>query len=512
MTAVPAAAIGLAVVLLGWRAVEVLSSAIGLVSFPLSLDYGEGIVLQQAQMMTGPRAYGSITEAPFIVFHYPPVYHLAVRAVVAVSGGADPVEAARLVSLLAALVVAAALASLAISAAPAGRWSWLAGASAALAFLGTVSVELWLPLARVDMLSLAFTMGGLAVAARAASSRSMILGAVLLFVLGVFTKQTSLAAPAAAVAVLLASDRRRGIEAILVGLAVSLLLLGVAQRLTDGGFLRHVVAYNVNRFEFLRLLLLIQPVAMQLPTLAAIAFGLMAGGATGDRGIFAGLREDRRRRARAMLVVHFTLTSAMLVLMGKSGSSVNYLLEWACSGAALAGVAVGRAVDALRNGGTGFRAGRLGIVTMAAALAIQPFLLPPAGARTQPMVAQVPHVAPTLIAAIRESGRSVISDDMVAVLRAGQPVLWEPAIFAELASLGRWDEAAIVSAIRDGAFAFAVTVGARGSGLFDSRYNPAVADAMDRAWPQKARLGWLTLHLPAESALPPGAIPLPAPR
>jgi hypothetical protein len=44
-----------------------------------------------------------------------------------------------------------------------------------------------------------------------------------------------------------------------------------------------------------------------------------------------------------------------------------------------------------------------------------------------------------------------------------------------------------------------VTVGARGSEPFDSRYNRAVADAMDQAYPVKASLAGYLIHLP-----PPG--------
>ena len=93
-------AIGLAFAALIWRAAEVLAVAVALIPAPLSLDYGEGIVIQQALMMTGPAAYGSITELPFIVFHYPPVYHLVTRAAAALAGGGDVamVTAGRVVS------------------------------------------------------------------------------------------------------------------------------------------------------------------------------------------------------------------------------------------------------------------------------------------------------------------------------------------------------------------------------------------------------------------------------
>jgi hypothetical protein len=201
----------------------------------------------------------------------------------------------------------------------------------------------------------------------------------------------------------------------------------------------------------------------------------------------------------------------MLVLIGKSGSSVNYLLEWVCSCATLVGITVGRALAALRDEEAAFPAGRAGMIAMAVALAAQPFLLPPARANFAALNVEAARVAPALIGAIRDAARPIVTDDVVAPLRAGQQVLWEPAIFTELASLGRWDSALIVAAIREGAFAFAVTYGLRGSQR-DSRYNPVVADAMDEAWPQKARLGWLVLHLPPDAPLPPGAVPLAEPR
>jgi hypothetical protein len=105
-------------------------------------------------------------------------------------------------------------------------------------------------------------------------------------------------------------------------------------------------------------------------------------------------------------------------------------------------------------------------------------------------------VAEELIRQVRAADRPVISDDMVLLLRAGKEVPWEPAIFSELASTGRWDESLIIDRIRSGSIAFVVTVGTRGQILFDSRYNKPVADAIDQTFPRKIQKGWLTLHLP----------------
>ncbi len=46
-------------------------------SYPFQHDYGEGIVLYQASKITDPNvAYKPISTYPYVVFHYPPLYHL----------------------------------------------------------------------------------------------------------------------------------------------------------------------------------------------------------------------------------------------------------------------------------------------------------------------------------------------------------------------------------------------------------------------------------------------------
>ena len=105
-----------------------------------------------------------------------------------------------------------------------------------------------------------------------------------------------------------------------------------------------------------------------------------------------------------------------------------------------------------------------------------------------------------LVTLVRSAPRPVISDDMVLLLRAGKAVEWEPAIFTELASEGMWDERPFVRLIEGRHFAFFVTMGGRGTRLFNARYTPAVADAIDAAYPVKRRLAGYTLHLPVASA------------
>jgi len=101
-----------------------------------------------------------------------------------------------------------------------------------------------------------------------------------------------------------------------------------------------------------------------------------------------------------------------------------------------------------------------------------------------------------LVAQIKDATRPVLSDDMVLLLKAGKPVPWEPAIFAELATTGRWDERRITDMIAGHAFAFVVTHGHSGTRPYDDRFTPAVDRAIEEAYPTTKELGGRTLHLP----------------
>jgi len=132
----------------------------------------------------------------------------------------------------------------------------------------------------------------------------------------------------------------------------------------------------------------------------------------------------------------------------------------------------------------------------AVAIFLQVFTLQHLADATPPDRTAAEATEATLAPMIRAADRPVISDDMLLIISAGKEVPWEPSVFAELASLGRWNENLIVGRIRSGEIAFAITQGGRGDELFDSRYNPAVAEALYAAFPREVTVGGLTLRLP----------------
>ena len=478
------------------------------IHFPYELDYGEGIVWQQLLLLFTDRSYGPVgSELPAIAFQYPPVYH-AVTAAVAALGGCDVLAAGRFVSLASTVSIGmvAGLIAWTIVGDDAGKpVRWTAAAISALVTLAYWPVQRWAPLMRVDMIAVLFGLSGIYLGVKALGRSRLIYLAALCFVLAVYAKQIAIAAPAATFLTLLYLQPRLAVRGIIATILLGAITLAVLTFATDGGFVSHVFLYNINRFKWWRLGWIVD--MLQMHALYFYVAALMAIRRVHAVKLrYAGLSGASLQRALASsfsdalylaMGAHLGFASLMLVTVAKSGSSVNYFIEWLCVLSVFVGVA---AADAFRAGQGNAKPGPLLGTVLLAALALQVHLIPSFSyaRKWSPEQAVALDALSTRIAAAQ---KPIISDDMVLLLRSGKSVLWEPSIFAELASLGMWDERPLIARIRRGDFAFFVTVGQRGAQDFDSRYNRAVADAIDAAYPVKENQAEYTLHMPARRSV-----------
>jgi hypothetical protein len=494
-----------AIVLLAWHASVYLHDAVAAIRYPFEMDYGEGIVWQQALLIPGPRMYGDITHFPFIVFHYPPVYHLVVRGVAAL--GVDFLAAGRGVSVAATIAIGALAGGLSFHATrdAAGLTAALIGATVAgLSVFCYWPVVIWSPLLRVDMLAVALSFLGVWCAVRSPEHPGRMNLAVIAFVLAVYAKQTCIVAPLATFPVMLLVDRRRTLQAAALGLVIAVSALLLLEWMTHGGFLRHILLYNLNRYDPI---VALQAIGVEWPQAGFLVLAVVALGVGWRRfrvthgcnliAFRQDVRVSRTTQMIAVLTLYFGLSSAMLLTLGKSGSTLNYFIEWMCVWSVLIGTlaatAASRAVAWIGQRSDG--------ASPALALLV-PVLLIGQVAIIPVSAAQRFHIADgawndqlgRLAAEIRRAKRPVLSDDMVLLLTAGKPVPWEPAIFAELASTGRWDERLIVDMITMHDFAFVITRGHPGSEIYDSRYNPAVSQAIEAAYPYTEEYADRTVH------------------
>lgn len=486
---------------------RVLAAGFLAIGFPWELDYGEGIVWEQMRLMLAGRGYGPIDALPAVVFHYPPVFHMLTAAVSRVVD-LDPLAAGRLVSLASTLLIslfAGLMAARAVRAESAGPTTAVCGLVACLAIFSFWPIAFWSPLMRVDMVATALSFAGVLAAMSALRRPFLMLVAAFLFVAAVFTKQTSIVAPAAVFLIFLLL--RPKLAWILAGgcLALGTAVLATLALATDGGFVRHVFLYNVNRFEPWRLLVIVHAILAHSLYAAVLVIGVSARLRTAlplyrRSNSIAELRQRLLAKPNdaffLLLLVYALLAGFMTISIGKSGSNVNYLIEWMAVLAVLLGIAVHDSVDAAFGATQPTSKRVFGHPTcLPLLIGIQALIVQPPIDYTEHVAAKRVTELEVLQRLVSSAEGPVISDDMALLVRSGVPVQWEPAIFAELASTGAWDEFDFIERIRAGKFAFFVTVGTRGHRLFDSRYNPAVADAMETAYPVRRELAGYTLHL-----------------
>jgi len=438
--------------------------AIALVYAPYELDYGEGIIAWQARQLESlSRAYRPLATYPFLVFHYPPIYHYAMRLAGHLTG--DFILAGRWISAASALLIAVLFGTMVVRVLPSrlSPWSRMLGAVfAASAALGLDSMR-WVPAARVDLLGLLLTFSGIWLLACGPFRLSVHLIAFAFFVAALYTKQTLLAAPLAGLLLLLIVRPRRALAmaAWCVGLGGG--IFWGLYYVTGGEVLRHLLLYNRNPFSW-RFALealggnLHEVLLLALGTSAATA-ALVARARPPVPGFVHRLRGliliSRRRRAIALCGLHLGLALVIALSAGKEGSNYNYFLEWNLAACPVSGILLASAVKACA------RRKRMSSATIAVILAAAVVL----GDQTFSLLRRANEAVGRSAAArgelawkrqtesclsdfVRRTPGEIVSEQMTVLVRQGRVVPFEPAIIKVLGQTGAWDEGPALQMLR----------------------------------------------------------------
>ncbi len=481
----------LVLAILFWGLACYAAYAVAVLLTPRGLNYSEGLIWQQALWMFGAHAYGDISHPPFLVFEYPPVFHVLLRGLIAL--GVSGLLAGRALSLAATLACAVLAGTLAWLASDRPGRSLAAMAAGLLPFT-LLPVISWSPLLRVDMLGLAFTYGGLVLAALSWRRQSLLVPAMLVLVAACYTKQTFLSAPCAVLAAAALRDWRLALRAGVVALAAGLIVLGGLSWLTQGGFLRHILLYNINRFSLADAAGHAMELLKAYPIFAALAAGGWVCGAvalsrrTRLAGWRALLAQDSQACTLLLLLIYAVTCTPTLLLAGKSGAAINYFLEYLCLGCVWVGWLGGAAWASPTRLA-------LGVPVL---LALQTCPVPGAigDLRAAQLTASRDQQDQALLARLRDVPGPLLSDDMVLTLRAGRSVDLEPAILAQLAQEGVWPERRLLDLLAGHRFGAVITAAGPGDPTFDSRYLPATRAAMLAAYPHVEKFGDYQLRLP----------------
>lgn len=477
---------------------------------PYELDYGEGIVLwQAAHVMRLASAYAPIAQYPYIVFHYPPLYHVVSWMVSTQTG--NLLFAGRLVSLVSTIGLCLTLGWTVYRSVPA-RASKLAAIAGAI-FAGTLPCGLdnmdWALLMRVDMLGLWLTFAGLAVFILGRSFATRY-AAFVLFVAAMYTKQSLIAGAIACLIVAAVLNVRQAIKLVVFTVALGGSVMTLLVLATHGQVIRHLFLYNQNTFSLRRAIRLINDnIQLTLPLVAlacACLFGPVIDAARAFSRLSlvplrARLLNNTYRLALFTFAIHFVISGIISLTIGKAGANGNYLLEWNMSACTLAGLLMARLI-------WGWRTMRL-VSSVAAVAYLLPLLM-----IAQQTVSAFRFVVPSaslrqenadnlrdseeLLQILRSAREPVMSENMTLLYQAGKQVPFEPAIVTQLAATGMWDETPLVDMIQRKAFSVMLI-----HDIDDpDRYSPAVARAIKENYKPGQEIGLLTVYRPVNSRTP----------
>ncbi len=350
-------------------------------TYPYSLDYGEGPLLDQTMRMSKfENIYrASLETAPFTISNYPPLFPLLQVPFAWLFGPAlwYGRAIAILSVLLTALLICLTLHAL--------TQDWIGPSIAGLLLVAVPYVQHWSMFNRIDELALVLSWAGIYVIVKkvgfstreaynstrlAPLSRGVLsdpffwLAAVLL-IGSIYTRQTyALAAPFAAFFWLifgaLGSWKKRLLQALWLGVVVgglTLILFLILNLATAGGFYLNIVVANVNAFSWdtvknyfdkfvgkLWPLLVLAAAFIEFEFIEAVVNWVIRltnrNKPTLPLAIAPG-QKTWRRTAWALLLPYFLASAAGSLTIGKDGSNVNYLLELSAAislagGAALA--------------------------------------------------------------------------------------------------------------------------------------------------------------------------------
>lgn len=465
------------------------------------LDYGEGILMWQALHVTDlKQAFRPVETYPHIVFHYPPLYHLASRAMTPVTG--NLLTAGRLVSILSLLGTCLMLGLLTLMCFPSGSGRalrYITSFSAA-GFIFTLPTSPWGTFMRVDTLAMLLVFSGLALFIVAKGRPWLAFAAFACFLAAVYTKQTMIAAPAACLLLAFLETPRLAVRLLVFTIASGLSILTAMYFLTDGGFLLHLFGYNQNPFSLTRLVRFwIEHISLSTALLSvAIMFPLAVfrlrrvGLPTLIQRFRNALGGTMFERCATVATLHFWFAAVVTLTVGKEGSYYNYFFELDLSLSLLSGLFVGWLLSHPTTRQRGPYA-LLAVLVVPLLLLHSVRTLQAFRDTTARFFRPVETYSTELVEFVRTLPGPVYSEDMTILMRAGKGISAEPAIITCLAKLGKWDETPFVRRIEEGQFQAIIiytTLDNR------ERFTEAVERAIEQRYILSKEQGLYSIYLP----------------
>lgn len=454
------------------------------VPFPYPLEYGEGAILDQAlRLAQGENIYRlGLAAPPFTLTADPPLFQLAQAPFVRLFGPAF--WYGRAIALLAALLAALCI-GLTLHAVTGDR---VAAAAGGLTLLAVAPVSQWSALDHADALALALSWAGLFVIVRWPERRPSAAGAGLLFAAALFTRLAyGIVAPVTALIWLAQGRRYRRAAALAAWFSGSgLVAFGALNGVTGGAFGASLRTAQAINFSHVGLMAQLTGLLLNVWLLALAAIGFLVV----ERWWYP-------TRSWPLVTPYVLSAAAVLIFVDRSGAGPNLVYQLAAALALAAG-----AVIAWPGRNSWWR---LGAILL---LALQVNWLT-SWSRNDYTAAtlQKAYLAPDiaqLAQIVQDAAGPVLADEYMGLLpAAGRPLYLQPAEFARLHQLGRWNAGPLVAAIERREFsAILLYEPPFGQPMIVARWPAAVRNAIwanyEPRWPTptQATLAYTWIYVP----------------
>jgi hypothetical protein len=448
------------------------------VNYPYTVDYGEGPILDQVMRLSKfQNIYKTdIKHLPFTITNYPPMYHIAQLPFAWIFGPAY--WYGRVLSTL-SVIAAAIFIALILGVI---TKDWLAGILGGLTLLAVPYVLHWSPFCRVDCFALGLSMAGVFVIARWPDSRKGVIISGLLLTAAVYTRQSyALAAPPAAFFWLIGNRHwKRALQLVGVVAGVGLGLFLLLTLITRGGFYFNIVTANVNPFHWDTVRNYKNDIWKYMRYIVISSALFLVG---------AWWLKSKIWWLAAPYLIGGTISA---ITIGKSGSNVNYLLEFSAGISLVAGAIIaapGRRLWLLK-------------IPLILLLAWQVNKLYHWSdsyyySSTMNRVKYQRTETKKLLDRVHESTGMVLADEyMGLVVLDGRQLYFQPFEFKQLAEAKVWDESGFIQAIKNKEFSMILL------------YDPSSWDSMHERWTeaQLTAIGenydWIRTHAETQVLVP----------
>jgi hypothetical protein len=434
--------------------------------YPFGLDDDEGAVWWGIAHVTNLRVfYHPIQQFPYIVDPYPPLFHFVARAVAWITG--NDLLGGRLVCVLSALGISLILGLLVFQASPQRIPMRIRMSGALLTVLLCFrldSLSNYIPEMGVDPLAVLFAFLGVFVFVLYLSKPAYQYAAFALFVMGVFTKQTMVAAPLACLAASALIPGRRAFRLLGFSAALGLGILGCLAWKTDGEALRHMFLYNARQpFSITHLIVGVQQNLIYMIPIAAVAclalLPFLNHAMASKRRAFlpwlrAGVQSSSYRRALLILGIQLVFAFLASLTYGKEGAGNHYFLEWNLVCCPLAGLLFVRTLHGWRPSSR-YTLGGAAVFLLLFLAAVTGF---PDSLRRINGVFRIRAAerysqyvlyssAAAALHIVEETPGPVLCENMVVTMEAHKEIPIEPGILCFFGRMGVWDQSDFVKMI-----------------------------------------------------------------